>query len=113
MSLIERTIRVDYQLRVHFTRNVFGAANPLLNNLLVSEPGNRIHRVLVVLDESLAQARLDLPREIEAYFAQSADRLELACPPLIIEGGERTKNSYFHVSEIHSHIDRYHVDRHS
>jgi len=34
-------------------------------------------------------------------------------PALIIEGGERTKNSYFHVSEIHSHIDRYHIDRHS
>ena len=34
-------------------------------------------------------------------------------PPLVIEGGERTKNSYFHVSEIHSHIDRYHIDRHS
>jgi len=32
---------------------------------------------------------------------------------MVIEGGERTKNSYFHVSEIHSHIDRYHIDRHS
>ena len=31
----------------------------------------------------------------------------------MIEGGERTKNSYFHVSEIHSHLDRYHIDRHS
>jgi 3-dehydroquinate synthase len=31
----------------------------------------------------------------------------------VIEGGERTKNSYFHVSEIHSQIDRYHIDRHS
>jgi 3-dehydroquinate synthase len=35
------------------------------------------------------------------------------CPPIVVEGGERTKNSYFHVSEIHSHIDRYHIDRHS
>src|SRR2546428_10614527 len=32
---------------------------------------------------------------------------------MAIEGGERTKNSYFHVSEIHSQIDRYHIDRHS
>jgi 3-dehydroquinate synthase len=35
------------------------------------------------------------------------------CPPVVIEGGERTKNSYFHVSEIHSQIDRFHIDRHS
>src|SRR5207248_8650767 len=38
---------------------------------------------------------------------------QLVCPPIVIEGGERTKNSYIHVSEIHSHQDRYHIDRHS
>src|SRR5207248_1889806 len=38
---------------------------------------------------------------------------QLVCPPIVIEGGERTKNSYIHVSEIHSDIDRYHIDRHS
>jgi 3-dehydroquinate synthase len=32
---------------------------------------------------------------------------------MILEGGERVKNSYFHVSEIQSYIDRYHIDRHS
>ncbi|MED5454596.1 MAG: 3-dehydroquinate synthase [Verrucomicrobiota bacterium] len=29
------------------------------------------------------------------------------------EGGERTKNSYFHVSEIQSKIEMHHIDRHS
>ena len=32
---------------------------------------------------------------------------------IVAEGGERVKNSYFHVSEIQSPIDRYHIDRHS
>jgi len=54
-----------------------------------------------------------LAAQIEAYFATPDSHLRLACPPMIIEGGERTKNSYFHVSEIHSHVDRYHIDRHS
>ncbi|MEP6664077.1 MAG: 3-dehydroquinate synthase, partial [Verrucomicrobiota bacterium] len=27
--------------------------------------------------------------------------------------GERVKNSYFHVSEIQSHVEKYHIDRHS
>src|SRR6185295_5582592 len=49
----------------------------------------------------------------EAYFTAFSQLLKLVCPPFVIEGGERTKNSYFHVSEIHSHIDRYHIDRHS
>ncbi len=112
MSGIQRTIQVGYQLRVHFTRNVFAPANPLLREVLVSEGAERVHGVLVVLDESLARARPELGREIEAFFA-AAPRLKLVCPPLVLEGGERTKNSYFHVSEIHSHIDRFHIDRHS
>jgi 3-dehydroquinate synthase len=70
-------------------------------------------QALLVLDEALGQARPDLGRQIEAYFAAHASRVKLVCPPVVIEGGERTKNSYFHVSEIHSHIDRYHIDRHS
>ena len=112
MSLIQRTIRVDFALRVYFSRGVFAPANSLLRQVLATE-GGRTHRVLVILDEALAQSRPELPREIEEYFAADAGSLQLVCPPLVIEGGERTKNSYFHVSEIHSHIDRYHIDRHS
>src|SRR3954465_1121432 len=113
MSSIQRAIQVSYQLRAFFTQSVFAPANPLLRDLLVSEPGTRVHGVLVVLDESLAQVRPGLVQEIESYFTAASGRLKLVCPPMIIEGGERTKNSYFHVSEIHSQIDRYHIDRHS
>ncbi len=113
MSVIERTIQVGFLHRVHFTHRVFDPANPVLQQVLGNSQGRDCHRVLVVLDESLAQAQPDLARGIEQYFAAFADSLKLVCPPLVIEGGERTKNSYFHVSEIHSHIDRYHIDRQS
>src|SRR5207248_11356565 len=69
-------------------------------------------KALVVLDESLHRAQPNLARQIERYFARFADSIRLVCPPIILEGGERVKNSYFHVSEIQSHIDRYHLDRH-
>ncbi len=39
--------------------------------------------------------------------------MKLVGPPLVIEGGERAKNSSIHVAEIHSQIDRHHLDRHS
>src|SRR5256885_16767266 len=112
MSVIERTIQVSFRHRVCFTRRVFDAANPVLKQVLDGAESKE-HRILVVLDESLAQAQPDLARNIENYFAAFAESLRLVCPPLVIEGGERTKNSYFHVSEIHSHIDRYHIDRRS
>jgi 3-dehydroquinate synthase len=114
MSSIQRVINVGFDLRVFFTRGVFAAANPLLRDVLLGKSETeRSHGVMIVLDEALAQARPELPPQIEAYFAAASPRLRLVCPPIIIEGGERTKNSYFHVSEIHSHIDRYHIDRHS
>ena len=112
MSVIQRTIQVGFQLRVFFTQNVFAPANPILKNVLLDDDGCS-RRVLVVLDESLAQARPALSAQIEAFFATAAPRLELVCPPVVIEGGERAKNSGFYIAEIHSHIDRYHIDRHS
>ncbi|MSU58300.1 MAG: 3-dehydroquinate synthase [Pedosphaera sp.] len=113
MSLIERSIQVGYRLRVRFTENVFDAANPILKSVLTEDVHGPRPKALFVLDESLARTQLELAPRIENYFATHRDVLQLVCPPLVIEGGERTKNSYFHVSEIQSHVDRYHIDRHS
>jgi 3-dehydroquinate synthase len=111
MSNITRTIRVEFEHRVHFTRGLFAGSNSLLQTVLAQS--GRVPKVLVVLDEGLAQARPDLAGVIETYFAGLRGHVALVGPPLIIEGGERAKMSYFHVSEIHSQIERHHVDRHS
>ncbi len=117
MSVIQRSIQVGWQLRVFFTEDVFAPANPVLKTALddpASAPASGITpKALVVLDESLAQAQPDLARRIEAYFSSHAGSVKLVGPPLIIEGGERAKNSPIHVAEIHSYIDRHHIDRHS
>src|SRR5712671_5444131 len=112
MSCIERTIEISFKHRVFFTRDVFGASNPLLRDLLSNQRSSVVPRVLVVVDESLNSAQRDLARKIESYFSASP-KVRLVCPPVVLEGGERVKNSYFHVSDIQSHIDRYHIDRHS
>ena len=112
-SHIERTITVQYRHQVHFTEGLFEPENRLLRDVMIDGSQNRRHRVLVILDEALAKSQPNLARDIEIYFAAFAKELRLVTPPLIMEGGERTKNSYFHVSEIHSQIDRHHIDRHS
>lgn len=116
MDLIERTVQISFQHRVYFTRGIFTLANPLLRNVLTGAKEGRATdsaKVMVVLDESLHLAQPKLAPSIESYFAACVERLKLVSPPMILEGGERVKNSYFHVSEIQSHIDRYHIDRHS
>jgi 3-dehydroquinate synthase len=111
MPVVKKTIQVGYDLRVHFTESVFEPGNLVLKQAL-SETG-QIKKALLVLDESLAQTQPGLVQQIESYFAAHRESVKLVCPPLVIEGGERTKNSDIHVAEIHSHIDRHHIDRHS
>ena len=110
MSLIEQSIQVGWRLRVFFTEDVFAPDNPVLKNALADSAPRK---TLVFLDQSLATARPDLARQIEAYFAAHAAELRLVCPPVIIEGGERAKNSPALINEIHSQVDRHHIDRHS
>ena len=112
MSLIERTISVNFPHRVYFTREAFAPENPLLADVLNARPGP-VAKVLIVMDESLHRARPQLVKAIDDYGRQNTGKLAWAGPPVILEGGERVKNSYFHVSEIHSHLDRHHLDRHS
>ncbi len=113
MSCIERTIAVTWRHRVHFTRGVFDRGNDLLKQVMVLDRASTPAKALVVVDEMLAAKQPTLLRDIEAYFAEHAAGLHLVCAPLVLEGGERVKNSYFHVSEIQSHVEKHHVDRHS
>ncbi len=84
-----------------------------MRNTLIEEEVGKPSKTLIILDEALATAMPTLVSEIEAYFKTHSDSLNLVCPPIVMEGGERTKNSYFHVSEVQSHVDRYHIDRHA
>src|SRR5579859_1325623 len=117
MSVIQRSIQVGWQLRVYFTEDVFAPDNLVLQNALgdagAPRTGGTLTKALVVLDESLAQARPDLARGIEDYFSTHAGNIRLVCAPMVVEGGERAKNSAIHVAEIHSHVDPFHIDRHS
>jgi 3-dehydroquinate synthase len=110
MSVLERSIQVDWPLRVFFTEDVFAPANLTLKTALAAAAPRK---VLIILEDSLALARPNLSRQIENYFSAHAEQLQLVCPPILIEGGERAKNSDQFVAEIHSQIDRHHIDRHS
>lgn len=111
MDVIEREITVTWRHQAHFTERVFAPENPLLRDVIMTGGDRPPHKVFIVLDEALTRFGVD--KQIEEYFASHAAELELVRPPMVMEGGERCKNSYFHVSEIHSQIDRYHIDRHN
>src|SRR5438270_2969996 len=112
MSSIEHEISVTWKHRVLFSDHIFQTQNLTLRNIL-AEPKKGPRKVLVVLDEALSQAQPALSGQLVAYFNAHADGISLVRSPLIIEGGERAKNSNIHVSEIHSELEKNHIDRHS
>lgn len=110
MAVIEHSLQAGWRLRVHFTEDIFSPANPGLGDVL-ADPSLR--KVLILLDQAVASAQPGLPARMEAYFAARAEKLRLVCPPVILPGGERAKNSPALINEIHAQIDRHHIDRHS
>jgi 3-dehydroquinate synthase len=110
MPFIQRFIQAGWHLRVFFSENVFAPDNPVLRDAL-ADTGPR--KVLVVLEDSLAQALPELETQIVNYFIAHAPKIRLVRPPLFACGGERAKNSNALVGEIYSQIQRHHVDRHS
>ncbi len=110
MSEIQRSIQVNWQLRVFFSEDVFAPGSLTLKTALTDDVPRK---VLIVLENSLALAQPNLSRQIENYFSACAEKLQLVCSPILIAGGERAKNSGEFVAKIHSQIDQHHIDRHS
>ncbi len=110
MSAILRSIRVGWRLRVFFTEDVFAENNLVLKDALAD---HRPRRVLVVLEDALAQSQPGLERQIEKYFSALAGQLKLARSPLFVPGGEPSKNSVTIVTDILAQVDKHHIDRQS
>jgi 3-dehydroquinate synthase len=110
VSVIERHIQVRWPLRVFFTENVFAPENLTLRDAMAD---GAPRKVLVVLEDSLAQALPELEVRIQKYFTAHAAQLLLVRSPLYVCGGESAKNSPTIITDLQSHISRNHIDRHS
>jgi len=110
VPVIEHSLQAGWRLRVLFTEDVFSPANATLRDTLEDRTPRK---VLIILDQALAAAQPGLAVRVETYFSTTTGKLRLVCPPLILPGGERAKNSPALINEIHEQIDRHHIDRHS
>ena len=113
MNKIDKQIEVSFRHQILFTKGLFHPDNELLCNTLLDQREDHVHKVLIIMDEALCVAQPKLIEQIKYFFQIRKNQLDLVCEPMQFEGGERTKNSYFHVSEIHSKIEMHHIDRHS
>ena len=113
MSRLDPKFSVPYSFPVYFTRDIWRGEPSLLTEVVRRLEPARHHRVLVVVDGGLAEARPALIGEIEAHAAAHADAFTLLAPPVIIPGGETSKNDIAHTLRLLELINIHKIDRQS
>src|SRR6188768_4060628 len=104
---------VPFEFPLHFTKGVFDRQNPLLAGVVSRLEPSRRHRLLVVIDERVADANRNLQDAILGYASEYHASLQLAAPPTIVVGGEAVKNDISHALSLLKHINDVGLDRQS
>ena len=113
VETIQQTFQVTFDYSVSFTYGLFDVGNPLLADTIGDCRGERAHRILVYVDDGVAEARPELLQRVRNYIKQHGGQLELVADPILVPGGERAKNGWNIVRNIMSDIGNAHLDRHS
>ncbi len=103
---------VAYLHRLRFTRDAFDVTNRLLSDILITD-GDSPARILVFVDEGVANAWPDLDNRISRYASAYADRMILAGPPCTVAGGEVSKNDWSVFEAVARAIKDTSICRHS
>lgn len=114
MRSIIQEFKVPFTYGVYFTQNTFCKDNPVLANLLRQKSGcGAPYKVLYVVDEGVVQANPDLLDDISTYTAHHADALTAVAAPVVLPGGEVSKNDPALLNQILEAINAFGVCRHS
>lgn len=110
---INAAFSVDYAYPVVFDRDIFNPDQTVLRDQFSRVPDRAPHNVLMVLDNGLANAAPAFPDRITDYFAAHADVMNLVAPPLLVPGGEASKNDFAQVMAWAECMLHHHLCRHS
>ena len=107
---IDQEVIVTFRYPVKFTHGLLDPGNATLRDVVQADDRARL---LVVIDEGVADAHPTMTDDVIVYCAAHSDTLELTAPPLVVPGGEAIKNQPGPVDEIRAAVDLHGVDRHS
>jgi 3-dehydroquinate synthase len=107
---IEQAFTVPFRYQVCFSEGIFEPSNTLLVDLLAKD---RKSKVFFVIDSGVAEAHPSLVTDIQTYSAAHSDRFILCASPLIVQGGEASKNDPSSYEQIVEATHIHGIDRHS
>jgi 3-dehydroquinate synthase len=109
-KIIEQTFAVPFRYQVCFLEGIFDLTNPLLANFL--DNGKKA-KAFFVVDNGVSNAFPDLLKDIRDYADAYQDKFILSAEPLIVEGGEISKNDEATFKKIVDATSIFGIDRHS
>lgn len=109
-TILEQTFSVPFRYPVCFTEDLFDPQNSILADVL---RGERIPKVLFVIDSGVADTHPDLINQIKSYSSSFREVFSLAAEPMIAIGGEACKNDETLYQKIVEATHLYGIDRHS
>jgi len=112
--MIQRPIPITFQHRIAFTHGAFDSKNHTLRDLVAEATGlDGTAKVLVLLDAGVAEGDPKLVENIQSYFSVHSDTLNLVSAPMILPGGEPSKNDWKLVEKIWQAVEYHKICRHS
>jgi len=102
-----------FSFPVFFTEGVWDPDNTAFVEAVTRLEADRRHRFAVVIDSNVASAFPTLVRQIQQYALAWPHALELTGDPILLAGGEASKNDLTGVIRVLHHLNREGLDRQS
>jgi 3-dehydroquinate synthase len=109
-KIIEQTFSVPFRYQVCFVEGIFDQGNPLLAQFLNN---GKKSKAFFVVDSGVAEAFPNLLKDIKAYSHAFQHVFQLCAEPLVVPGGEQSKNDEESFKKIVDATHLYRIDRHS
>jgi 3-dehydroquinate synthase len=110
---LEARANVSVSYPVCFTERAFDPSNATLRDAIARLEPRRTHRLVAVVDDGLAAAMPELVAGLVGYVDAHGDALALAAPPMLVPGGERSKNDPAVLARVQRALHEARLDRHS
>jgi 3-dehydroquinate synthase len=109
-KIIEQTFSVPFRYPVCFVEGIFNKNNPMLAKFLNN---GKKAKAFFVVDSGVAEAFPNLLEDIKAYSQTFQHVFQLCAEPLVVPGGEESKNDEESFKKIVDATHLYGIDRHS
>ncbi len=113
MKAIRQQFAVNFEYEVIFTDGVFDPGNLIFHQLLEQQPRERPSKIMILIDDGVDRNHPKLLPRIKECIGKYPDLLELCGNPMVLPGGEKSKNSTRWLEKVLKSVDENKLDRHS